>query len=488
MAQSFTIRRPADGSTVRETVSILIPKGSIPEGSYIGVVINGKFLEAAMPTVDGDNHVYRLDTKARRIPDGDMDIEIVLYNNYSDRIEVANRSSVRVKLDNYTSIKIPEDGLRLRYKFQKGKELVYVHRQTQAAGMLSQAAAQLGSRTGEIPLEEEQYRMLYTFDNVYPNGEALLRIQALPDKGKNYAYLIASGDTEPTKYYDFQMHPVYMRIDGTGREIWGAVPPYFPLEGTNGESARLDLYAPFPLPLLPERPLMPGDSWQSAHLFSSLDLEKLAETEKLTRPLTSRGTFLGVEWEKGIPCAKFNVALDAGPRDLNNIVNLNNQPGEATRVSLEGVVWFSLDQGVIVKSELTILQESLVTVGTAAGGNGATGGGNAPGTVGGPALGREGGGAGEGSINSMRPGMFEFSPFVDGNGNLNFFRQRGGPGAGPGGVPGAAGGGAGQGVGVPGRGGQTGGPGFGQREGGGSGGEQKMLLRIRVRLITELEK
>jgi hypothetical protein len=404
---------------------------------------------------------------------------------------------VRVKLDNYTSIKVPEDGLQLRYKFRKGQELTYMTSRLQSAGMVSQGDAGRGSRAGEIPTDEENVRMLYTFDNVYPNGEALLRIQALPDKGKNYTYLTLAGSDQPKKYFDFQMHPVYMRITPMGREVFGAVPPYFPLEGTAGESAKLDLFAPFPLPLLPEKSLFPGDSWNSAHLFSTLDVEKLAETETLTTALSSRGTFLGVEWEKGIPCAKFNIAVDAGPRDMTNVVNLNNQPGEATRVSLDGVVWFSLDQGVIVKSELTLLQESLVTIGTSqAAGAGAAGGGPGAGIAGagGPLgsgtnqVGGGGAGLGGGGSSNFRPGDFYYDPFVDSFGNVHFFKQRRGaggvgpPGGGPGGLGGPAGQqGAGQ--------GNTGAaPGFGQRAGGGSGGEQKMLLRVRLRVLTELEK
>ena len=45
MAQSFTIRTPVEGATVREMVKIKIPVGSIPDGSYIGVSVNGKFPE-----------------------------------------------------------------------------------------------------------------------------------------------------------------------------------------------------------------------------------------------------------------------------------------------------------------------------------------------------------------------------------------------------------------------------------------------------------
>ncbi len=483
MAQSFTIRRPADGSTVRETVQIQIPKGAIPDGAYIGVIVNGKFLEAVSPAVEGENHVYRLNTKERRLPDGDLDIEAVLYMDFSDRAEIVNRSSVRVKLDNYTSIKVPEDGFGLRYKFQRGKEYVYNQYSTQTIGTVTQAAAQLGSRSGETPLGSEETRMLYVFDNVYQGEtgpEALLRIQALPEKGKNYAWLTTTGSTEPKKYYDYQMHPLYMRITDTGREVWGAAPPYFPLEGTAGDQNRLDLFALLPLPVLPSKSLFPGDTWQAQHLFSELDLDKLPETNKLTTGLISRGTFLGVEWEKGIPCAKFSILVEAGPREIVNAVNLNNQPGEATRVSLEGIVYFALDRGVVVRSEFNMLQESLITVGTtgaagagAPGGGGqATGGGagsNSPTGGFGPA------GGGGGGLAGAPGGRFEFRPYVDANGHLNFFQRRGGIQGGP------VGGGNTQ--------GGTTGPGLGGRTGGGSGaaGGQKVILRVRMRLLTELE-
>lgn len=484
MGQSFTIRRPAEGSTVRETVQILIPSGAIAREQYVGIVVNGKFLEAAMPPLEGDNYVYRLDTKGRRIPDGDLDIELILYQNFNERAEIVNRSSVRVKLDNYTSIKVPEDGLELRYKFRKGQELVYRTVESQTIGTVSQAAAQLGSRSGEIPLGSEEVRTLYAFDNVYdtPTGpEALLRLQALPEKGKNYAWITTTGETEAKKFYDYQMHPLYMRITDVGREVWGAAPPYFPLEGTNGDPARTDLYHIFPLPVLPSKKLYPGDSWQAQQLFGHLDMDKLPETNKLTTGLISRGTFIGVEWEKGIPCAKFSVAVDAGPRDIVNAVNLNNQPGEATRVTLEGTIWFALDRGVIVKSEVNMLQESLVTVGggssTTGGGTGPAGSGTGPGGKNLPGGFGPTGGGGGGGVAGPPGGMFDIRPWVDEGGYLHIFQGRGTRG-GIGGAPTGGGNTLGG----------TGGPGIDGRTGGGSGGEQKMILRVRVRLLTELER
>ncbi|HXH60334.1 MAG TPA: hypothetical protein VNI20_03150, partial [Fimbriimonadaceae bacterium] len=373
MAQSFTIVRPTDGSTVRENVGIHIPKGAIPDRAYIGVSVNGKFLEAARPPLVKDDYVYTLDTKDRHIPDGDMDIEVVLYQDFNDHAEIVNRSSVKVKLDNYTSIKVPDGGVEMRYAFQKGREYHYTVNRYQSIGTLTQAQIAIGSKAGEIPVDSNTSRLLWAIDNVYDGTrgkEALLRIQGLPNKGTNYAMLRTAEDPSLKKYYDFEMHPLYMRIDGTGREIFGAAPPYFPMDNTSGEDSRLDLFTFLPMPVLPSDPLLPGDTWQASQLFSNIDLNKLPETNKLTEALASRGTFVGVEWEKGIPCAKFTVAVDAGPRELTNAMNLNNQPGQSQRVSLLGTMWFALDRGVIVKSDITLLQESVVTIGTPQSSNG----------------------------------------------------------------------------------------------------------------------
>ena len=485
MAQSFTIRTPVEGAIVREMVKIKIPMGSIPRGSYIGVSVNGKFLEASMPPLDDakENYVYTLDTKGRRLPDGDMDIEVMLYMNFDKSTEIVNRSSVRVKLDNHTSIKVPPEGFRLRYQFTPGKEIVYKHTISQSVGLVSQAQAKLGSRAGEIPQESEEFRIMYAYDNVYMgedgNPEALLRMQGLPDKGKSYTYIIPAGSVEAELYYDFEMHPLYMRIKDTGREVWGSAPPYFPMNGTAGESARTDLYLLAPLPILPSDTLYPGDVWQAQHLFSDIDLDRLHELDKLTLGLRSRGTLIGVEWEKGIPCAKFSVEVDAGAREMTNAVNLNQQPGDALRVTLKAMVWFALDRGVIVKSEVEMLQESLVTVGAqaaaaAAGSQGRPGGGIAGGDDAG--FGGAGGGGAAAGIN-FRPGGFRYDPYVDGDGRLWFFQGRPGP---PGGGPAGAGGG------LMGGGGQ--GRDFGRRTGGGSPGGQKQLLRVRLTMTTELER
>src|SRR2546427_7446254 len=77
----FTIRRPPDGSTVREKVKVEIPLASIPEGGYVAFSIDGKFRIALTPTPEqrdhmkpGDPYVFMWDSKAPvKIPGGVKD-------------------------------------------------------------------------------------------------------------------------------------------------------------------------------------------------------------------------------------------------------------------------------------------------------------------------------------------------------------------------------------------------------------------------------
>jgi len=112
MAQApFTIVRPADGSRVREKIHVLIPKGSIPSGGYVGVFLNGHLIEAVVPPLVGKYYEYVLDTKGRGIADtlpGKTDkLELVLYADSDEKSRIVDRSSVDVKIGNEANIASP---------------------------------------------------------------------------------------------------------------------------------------------------------------------------------------------------------------------------------------------------------------------------------------------------------------------------------------------------------------------------------------------
>lgn len=467
----FTIVRPADGSKVREKVNVLIPKGSVQPGGYIGIFLNGKFIEAreAVAPASAKYFTYVLDTKGRGIPDGRVNLEIVHYVDYSENPRIVDRTSVTLNVANSASIAIPANGFRLRYKFRPKTELVYTLQQRVALSTISGTQNRAGGRPAELPLEAEKIRLLYATDNAYGNGDGLVRMQAMPQKGKDYAILTTSTDPEPKRYFDYMMAPVYMRISSTGREVFGSVPSYFGIEGSSGtgEDVTMNLYANFPLPTLPDKPVKPGSSWESRFQSGNLDLSKLPEMTRVTTGFRGRGEFVGVEWEMGHPCAKIKNTIASGTTSVDGRrLTAQGSAFADDKAEMVETIWFALDRGVIVKRvrDLTI-DRKIESQGSAPGGFGAPGGpGMAPG-------GRPG---------SATPGRPGGTPPGGDPGLGGAERQAGMPGLG-----GPARGGAGQGGGPQGPGG-FGPPGGGRT--GGQGTPQVQYLRIRQQAIFILEK
>lgn len=455
----FTIVRPADGSKVREKVHVMIPKNSIPQGGYIGVFLNGKFIEAVTPQLVGKYYDYVLDTKGRGIADGKVNLEIVLYVDYAENPRIVDRSSISVNVSNSASIAIPAGGLKLRYKFRPKTALTYTLQQRVAISTISGTQNRAGGRPAELPIEAEKIRLLYATDNAYGNGDGLLRMQALPQQGKDFAVLTTSGDSEPKRYFDYMMAPVYMRVTNTGREVFGSVPDYYGIDGVNGgtgEDVSMNLYATFPLPTLPEKAVRPGDSWQSRFHNGALDLSKIHEQTRVTTKFPARGEFVGVEWEMGHPCAKIKNTITSGTKSLEGAqLAARGSAFADDKVEMVETIWFALDRGVVMKSvrDMTV-DRKMESQGAPGGMGGPSGGPGMPPGRGGPAMGGPGGPQG--------------APGAD--------RQRGG------------------GPGLGGRGLAPGGPqgppgGFGQpgRTGGG-GTPQVQYLRIRQQSIFILEK
>jgi hypothetical protein len=485
----FTIVRPADGSRVREKVRVLIPKGSIPSTGYVGFFLGGKFLEATKPPLKGKFFEYVLDTKGRGIADTEpgepLKLEAVLYVDYNDQPRIIDRSSVDIAVANKSSIPVPSAGIKLRYGFGNGEESVYTIQQRQTISAITEDQNKLGGKAAELPIESETIRMLYAVDNLYGNGDALLRMQPLPIKGKDYADLTMEGESAAKRYFGYEMAPIYMRIRPTGEQVWGSIPLYVGLEGTSGESNRLDLFGSFPLPWLPTKAVRPGDAWQSRFQDGEIDLEKLNDSTSVVRTFPARGEFLGVEWESGHPCAKIKNTIDAAQSSLESrkLVKQGAAFTKDKKVSVEETIWFALDTRKVLK---VIRDETLEVKGTnsqfgfgnpfsgGGAGGGAPRGPGGPGGFGGPGGG--GGRAGKGGDDVINSGI---------SGDIRQRPGRGGPGGfgGPGGPGGF--GGPPPGFGGPSGPGQ-GGPGFGR--GGGPSVEQNSFVRIRIQQIFTLEK
>jgi hypothetical protein len=334
--------------------------------------------------------------------------------------------------------------------------------------------------------------MLYAFDNVVstPNGlQYIVRMQALSEKGKNYADLQVASDNEVKRYMDYEMAPIYMQMTGTGLQVWGSIPPYISFEGTTGEGSRLDLFASLPLPTLPEKRVRPGDSWQARFQDGVIDLEKLYDVTSVVRTTPGRGEFVGVEWERGRRCAVIRNIIEVGTASLESRGLARAGVQEDERRSLNETIWFDLDRKVIVKiiREQTIDTTQDIGRVTGFGSGGASG--SAGPSAGGPGVGAPGaggpppgfggpGGGGQGDDNkAITPGSLsdilrQIRPGGGGRGG------RGGGQTGPGGF--------GQG-GFPGAPGAPGGFGGGQGRIGQLNAQDKILTRVRLQRIFTLE-
>ncbi len=472
---SFTIVRPFDGSKVRETIKVLMPKSSVPaESGYVGIFLNGEFKEAFVPkpSKDGKYLEYSLNTKD--LEDKQYKLELKLYVDYNTQPRIVDTSSVDIVVANKSSINVPEDGIDLRYAFRPGTESVYRMQKRQVVNVIGENdQKKSGDRPFQITEDGEAIRLLYACDNAYSNGDGLIRMQVIPDKGINkreYAMVTTTGETAPKKFYPEDMAPIYMRISSTGREVFGSIPDYFGFDGNLGAGDRFALFASFPLPVLPSKKVSVGSTWQPAFQFGALDLDKKSEVNTVVNTAPARGEFKAVEWEQGHPCAVIKNSIAQGS-SVKSRVGSQMQDIADRKVSFEETIWFALDTKKIVQYYRDITIEGKVDSGFAAGGSsdGAPAGGPAP----------AGGGKGGGKGGGRNPD--DFSLKGPGSKDIRLAGQRGGPGP--------VGGGQGA-PGVPGRGGPAGGPsGPGGQGGPGAGAPgQNSFIRIRNQYIFTLEK
>lgn len=449
---TFTIRSPKSGAVVREVVKVHIPRNSVPTNGYIGFFVNDKFVEATVPPVSGQDYVYTLDTKAAQIPDGKLTIEAVLYVDYQESPKIVNRSNVAVTLDNAASIRVPAGGFTLRYRYAPGTEWIYdTEYKVTTSTLASDPSRRLG-RAAEIEVDRESFRMLYGIDNVKSTKEgreALVRQQLLPPKGSLYIDVTTALDNKRSRFRYDQVSPVYLQVTDTGREVFGSLPLFFPWEGSTGAFANTHLISNMPLPVLPSRSVKPGDSWQSPLLFGLIgdadtplvDYAEAMKQGRVTVPYPARGEFLGIEWERGFPCAKLKQTSSAQP-------SLMIKDSPLQRIDIEQYTWFALSTGRPVRIEYSVTADVLAT-GLTGGSNfnDTPGGGPGPGPS--PAGGEGGGkglpGLGGGDLghrNDFRQDMPTLGDDDEGMGRGN--RRGGGRQTGPGNRTGGPGGAANQ--------------------------------------------
>lgn len=366
----FTIVRPQNGAQVRERVEFRLPSRSVPPGAFIAVSIDNQFVEAVAPTALISDHqkghlVYVWDTKAKNVPDGDHKIEFALYAAEGEEQppRLLDRSSVTVQVANKVR-NVPKEGVRLAYRWQTGKALVY---RTNFLFKNVTEVKQSGLPPTEEVLLDFTHRLLLSVMD-WRAGEALVSWIITPPvrwlyRGQWYAY--------PEQAFA----PVYQEMDSTGRVPYQATPTVV------GEMRIVSVGS---LPVLPATPVKEGSRWRTeVVLYDPTETGTNLEA-KIAARFPCSAKLESFEWEKGYKCAKIVYELATG--NLPTRIEFADYTLEKPKLKLKRVVYFAYDIGQMVRSDLSIEVEAAVQEqagGFGAGGGRMGGGGYAPSQFGG---------------------------------------------------------------------------------------------------------
>jgi hypothetical protein len=436
----FTIVRPQDGARVREVVQIRFPIRSVPQGGFVGVRIDGKFVEAVAPAaLDTDrergHYIYRWDTKKLNVPDGEHTIELTLYSNPEggSGARVLGRSSVRLRVEN--EIKVPAEGIFLRYRWTPGKTYRY-----DLKGVIKEVneIQYSGLTPEETILSDITFKGdLSVLD--FRNGLGLISWTPVPP-----AIEIEGGQVNVIN--SDRMAPVYQEVETTGRVR------YQVSRAADSQQAEVYYYWVEDLPLLPPRRYKPGDRWSAT--ISLNDPLRSGQASEVGEQIPVAARLERFEWEQGYKCAKIVYEFTG---NIPITLNLGGLQLEKPKSITRREVYFAYDIGQVIRVKTTLQLEGRVRQESFGGGFGGPGGFGAP-----PGFGRGGG------FGADDDGGMAGAP-------------RGGPRGAPRGGPGALGAPGAGGLGAPG--GQPG----GTRGGFGGGGAQTGARNIINRFGIEID-
>ncbi len=336
----FTIVRPVDGSRVREVVQIRVPIRSVPAGAFIGVSIDGKFVEAIAPaSLDTDrergHYVYKWDTKKLNVPDGEHTIELTLYSGAEAGSRILARTAVRVNVEN--SIPAPENGIALRYRWTPGRTVRYdvsiVQKETNEVQYS-------GIAPEETILADANFKGDLTIMDL-ERGLALISWTIVPPAFQTIGgqLSVIQGDN---------MAPVYQEVDATGRVRYQM--------SRLGGSQQYEVFYVWTgdPPAFPTRRLKPGDTWNdSIRLLNPLRSGGTEDVASMSIPVRARLERL--EWEQGYKCAKIVYEIEV---TLDRTLDLGAVRLEKPKVKINQVVYFAYDIGQVIRQTLTLQSET----------------------------------------------------------------------------------------------------------------------------------
>ena len=436
-ADPIQIALPFNKAIVRESVPIKVHE--FPQGGYVAVSIDGRFVTAQALPANPHSPVYIWDTKAGYAPadspdtvahytDGLHALSIAIYDK---RSQMVGKDTVSVQLAN--KINLPSSqGITMTYPWKTSRDMRYQRRTD-----LTAASTEALPTTIPPPIQESRLRFSRSVENA-TGGEYLIRDEIIPvDHAARPKPFVSYVATRGSVFPLAQVRALYRTVDARGRVLSD-------LPSQNRGNA-----IGFSIPVLPPRRVSVGAHWESPVKLT------LDWTSPTPATVTATSTLEGFEWQDRYPTAKIRETY-TGPAFFRPAPGSPLPPLAAQDIKFERVIYFAYNAGRVVRTQTTLSMTTttpgLLSLGTAGGGFG--GGGGYPG----------GGGLGGGYPGG---GGFGGGGGYPGGGGLGGGYPGGGGFGGGGGYPGGGGFGGG---GYPGGGGFGGGYPGGGGIGGGFGG------------------
>ncbi len=332
----FTIVRPLEGARVREKVQVRVPLHSVPAEGFIGVSIDGKFVEAVAPAAlktdkEKGHLIYEWDTKATNTPDGKHNIELTLYGGGNER-RILARSAVNVIVQN--KIRVPAGGIRLQYKWVPGRDFRYQVRtlakdQTELkdTGLSPEETLLLDARYG-VDLYTQDFTPPFALISWLPVAPAIIY--------EGGQYRVITGDN---------MAPVYQQVETTGRVVYQA--------SRLGESQQYQFFyvTAGDLPGLPPTRVTEGFRWTMTFVqYDPLETGEGGNPKVAARfPIAAR--IESFEWERGYKCAKIVCEFSG---NLPGKFDMGEFRLEKPKVKVKRVIYFAYDLGQVVRMTTSV--------------------------------------------------------------------------------------------------------------------------------------
>jgi hypothetical protein len=358
----FTIRRPPDGSTVREKVRIEIPRASIQPGGFVAFYIDDKFQVAVAPEeATNKPFVFFWDTKATKAADGEHTIRAVLFqptgNSVGDGMQVSEAATSEVKLLVANKVKGGPTSVQLRYNYREGENMEYVRQSTTKIYMGDDKIQEVAT---ERELDSVKAQILLGIEDSRPAEDVALVRNKLTKLA-----VLQSG--QETRFDPQQLSAsMYQELNAQGKVLYETGTT---VGLTEFLAQGLPVNNTLELPLLPATAKTVGQTWNLPG--QRLDIPGLPPA--LQPRVTLSNKFEGLEWEGGYPTVKIRQTADDITLPKLTYGNINI---EQAKIQFERIIYVAYKSGTLVKTErrLTITGRTFDQIGQPSAGSAMAGG------------------------------------------------------------------------------------------------------------------